>query len=67
MALMLSGAMLLRHLGEVEAGDRVEDAVADVIAEGRSVTDDVTPSHRPGSGVSTAEATEAVVRRLTAQ
>ena len=39
MALMLSGAMLLRHLGEREAGDRLEAAVADVIAEaGRSRT-----------------------------
>jgi isocitrate dehydrogenase (NAD+) len=66
MALMLSGAMLLRHLGEAEAGDRVEAAVAGVIVEGRSVTDDLTPSREPGSGVSTAEATDAVLRRLAA-
>jgi isocitrate dehydrogenase (NAD+) len=66
MALMLSGAMLLRRLGEVAAGDRVEAAVAGVIAEGRSVTDDLTPSREPGSGVGTTEVTDAVLRRLTA-
>jgi isocitrate/isopropylmalate dehydrogenase len=32
MALMLSGAMMLRHLGASHAGDRLEAAVADVIA-----------------------------------
>ena len=44
MALMLCGAMLLRHIGEIDAGDRLEAAVAAVIAEGRTVTYDLRPT-----------------------
>jgi len=40
-ALMLSGALMLRHLGETDAGDRVETAVRAVIAEGATVTYDL--------------------------
>src|SRR5215467_8882399 len=36
-ALILSAALMLRHLGEVEAGERVERAVRDVIGTGRSL------------------------------
>ena len=36
--LMLSAAMMLRHLGEVEAGDRLEEAIAGVLAGGVDVT-----------------------------
>ena len=36
MALMLSGVMMLRHLREQEAADRLESAIAAVIAEGKS-------------------------------
>ncbi|HEY3206432.1 MAG TPA: isocitrate/isopropylmalate dehydrogenase family protein, partial [Gaiellaceae bacterium] len=38
MAQMLSGMLMLRHLDEVEAADRLESAIAEVIREGRSVT-----------------------------
>src|SRR5256884_5335754 len=38
MAQMLSGMLMLRHLEETEAADRLEGAIAAVIAEGRSVT-----------------------------
>ena len=34
---MLSGAMLLRHLGEQDAGDRLEAAVAAVLADGAAL------------------------------
>jgi isocitrate dehydrogenase (NAD+) len=62
MALMLSGAMLLRHLGEREAGDRLEAAVASAIAAGE-VTADLAG---PGSGapLGTRAVTEAVLERL---
>jgi len=43
MAMMLSGEMMLRHLGEKEAANRLEKAVADVIAEGKKVALDVKP------------------------
>ena len=44
MALMLSGVMLLRHIDELDAADRLENAIADVIREGESVTYDMKPS-----------------------
>ncbi|MGQ0608019.1 MAG: isocitrate/isopropylmalate dehydrogenase family protein [Chloroflexota bacterium] len=40
-ALILSGALMLRHLGELAAADAVETAVRDVIAEGTNVTYDL--------------------------
>jgi isocitrate dehydrogenase (NAD+) len=40
-ALILSGALMLRHLGELEAGQRVEAALRAVIAEGRTLTQDL--------------------------
>ncbi|MEX2274252.1 MAG: isocitrate/isopropylmalate family dehydrogenase [Actinomycetota bacterium] len=64
-ALILSGAMLLRHVGEPEAADAVERAVAAVLADGSAVTYDLRP--RPGDpAASASEMTDAVVGRLTA-
>ncbi len=40
-ALILSGAMMLDHLGEIEAAQRIRDAVKAVIKEGRAVTPDL--------------------------
>src|SRR6266498_2309258 len=40
-ALILSGALMLRHLGETDAAEAVEAAVRDVIAEGVTVTSDL--------------------------
>ena len=40
-ALMLSGVLMLRHLGEADAADRVEAAIRAVVAEGRHVTYDL--------------------------
>jgi isocitrate dehydrogenase (NAD+) len=57
-ALMLSGALMLRHLGETDAADRVETAVRGVIAEGRTVTHDL------GGSAGTREFAHAVVERL---
>jgi isocitrate dehydrogenase (NAD+) len=62
--LLLSGAMLLRHLGEREAGDRLEAAVADVLADGTSVTRDLRSGDddRPTAG--TIQMADAVISRL---
>ena len=40
-ALILSGALMLRHLGELAAADAVESAVREVIAAGETVTYDL--------------------------
>ena len=66
MAMMLSGVMMLRHLEEREAADRVEDAVAAVISEGRSVTYDMKPTRDDPTAVGTREVADAVVDRMEA-
>jgi isocitrate dehydrogenase (NAD+) len=64
MAMMLSGVLMLRHLGEREAADRLEGAIADVIAEGRSVTYDMKPSRDDPTAVGTSEVGDAIVEKL---
>ncbi len=57
-ALMLSGGLLLRHIGEQAAAERVEGVVRAVIAEGRTVTYDL------GGSAGTSEFADAIVARL---
>ncbi len=57
-ALILSGALMLRHLGETDAANSVEAAVRDVIADGRTVTYDL------GGSAGTREFGEAVAARI---
>jgi len=64
MATMLSGVMMLRHLGEVDAADRLEHAIVAVIAEGRSVTFDMKPSRDDPTAVGTSAVADAVIDRL---
>ena len=66
-AQLLSGMMMLRHLGETEAADRLEDAIAEVIAEGRSVTYDMKPSRDDPTAVGTSEVADAIVDKLGAR
>jgi isocitrate dehydrogenase (NAD+) len=60
-AMMLSGAMLLRHVGENDAAARLEGAIADVTREGKPLTYDIAGHGEPAS---TSEVTQAVVERL---
>jgi len=59
-ALILSGALMLRHLGELAAADAVESAVRQIIAEGTTVTYDL------GGSAGTREFGEAVAARVGA-
>ncbi len=61
LAVILSGAMLLRHLGESGAADRVEGAVERVLREGLVRTYDLAP---PGEPATTQEMARAVVDTL---
>mgnify|MGYP002624050452 FL=1 len=63
-ALILSGKMLLDHLGEHEAAARLEQAVADVIAEGKDVTYDMKPDRNDPTAVGTSEMADAICRRM---
>jgi isocitrate dehydrogenase (NAD+) len=64
LGVILSGAMLLHHIGEGEAGDRLEAAVADVLADGTFLTYDLraVDDDRPAAG--TFSVTDAVIARL---
>jgi isocitrate dehydrogenase (NAD+) len=62
--LMLSATMMLRHLGEAEAGDRLEDAVAGVLADGVDVTPDLRGPGDERPSVGTRRMAEAVTERL---
>ena len=55
---------MLGWLGEVEAAQRVEKAVADVIAEGEHVTYDLKPDRDDSTAVGTQEMTRAIVGRM---
>ncbi len=63
-ALILSGMLMLRHLGENDAADRLEKAVAAVIAEGKYVTYDLKPQRDDPTAVGTQEMAEAICRKL---
>ena len=64
MAMMLSGVMMLRHLEELEAADRLEGAIASVIAEGRHVTYDMKPTRDDPTAVGTREVADAIIERM---
>ena len=66
MAMMLSGVLMLRHIGEGAAGDRLEQAIARVIAEGRSVTYDMKPDRDDPTAVGTSQVADAVIEALGA-
>jgi isocitrate dehydrogenase (NAD+) len=65
-AMMLSGMLMLRHLGERDAADRLEQAIAAVIAEGRDVTYDLKPSRDDPTAVGTSQMADAICARLRA-
>jgi isocitrate dehydrogenase (NAD+) len=66
MAMMLSGVLMLRYLGEDDAGDRLERAIADVVAEGRSVTYDMKADRSDPTAVGTSQVADAVLEKLAA-
>ena len=66
-ALILSAVLMLRHLDEREAADRLERGVAAVIAEGRDVTYDMKPDRNDPTAVGTREMAAAICRKVTAR
>ena len=64
LAMIFTGMLLLRHLGEVQAADHLEQACAAVIAEGKSVTYDMKPSREDPTAVGTSQVADAIVEKL---
>jgi isocitrate dehydrogenase (NAD+) len=63
-ALILSAVLMLRHIGERDAADRLEAAVAAVIREGKSVTYDMKPSRDDPTAVGSTEMGDAIIAAM---
>ncbi|MEA2645611.1 MAG: isocitrate dehydrogenase [Chloroflexota bacterium] len=66
MAMLLSGVMMLRYLKETDAAQRLEDAIAAVIAEGKNVTYDMKADRNDPTAVGTSQVADAIIERLKA-
>ena len=64
MALMLSGVMMLRHLDERDAADRLENAIAEGIRKGEQVTYDMKPTRDDPTAVGTREVADAIIEEM---
>ncbi|CAN5729976.1 isocitrate/isopropylmalate dehydrogenase family protein [soil metagenome] len=64
MAMMLSGVLMLAHLGEMDAAERLEKAIAEIIEEGRDVTYDMKAERDDPTAVGTSDVADAVIRKL---
>lgn len=63
-ATILSGILMLRYMNEKAAADRLETAVAAVMAEGKSVTYDMTPDRNALAAVGTSEVADAIIAKM---
>jgi len=63
-ALILSGVMMLRHIGKMAEADKLETAVAAVIAEGKNVTYDMKPDRNDPTAVGTSEMADAIIEKI---
>lgn len=63
-AMILSGVLMLRHLKEDNAAQRLEDAVQDVLAGGKDVTYDLKPNRDDPTSVGTTQMADAIIRRI---
>ncbi|MDD5077760.1 MAG: isocitrate/isopropylmalate dehydrogenase family protein [Candidatus Omnitrophica bacterium] len=63
-AMILSGVLMLRHIRENKAADILEEAVARVIAEGKSVTYDLKPDPLDPSAVGTSGMADAIIEKI---
>jgi isocitrate dehydrogenase (NAD+) len=65
LAMILSGVMMLKYLGEFAAADRVEKAVASVIEEGTHVTYDMKPAPDDPTAASTSMVADAIITKMS--
>jgi isocitrate dehydrogenase (NAD+) len=56
--------LMLRHLGETDAAQRLENAVAAVIKEGKNVTYDLKADRNDPTAVGTREMAQAICAKL---
>jgi isocitrate dehydrogenase (NAD+) len=65
LAMILSGVMMLRHLKEYKAAEKLENAIAAVVEEGKQVTYDLKPTPNDPTAATTSRFADAIIERLT--
>lgn len=65
LAMILSGVMMLRHLKEFKAAEKLENAIAAVVEEGKDVTYDLKPAPNDPTAATTSRFADAIIERLT--
>jgi len=63
-AMILSAVLMLRYIKEDKAATRLENAVKEVIAEGKSVTYDLKPTPNDPTAVGTSEMADAIIKKI---
>jgi len=66
-ALILSGVMMLRHIDKTAEADKLETAVAAVIAEGKNVTYDMKPDRNDPTAVGTSKMADAIIEKIKSE
>ncbi len=64
LAMILSGVMMLRHLGETEAANRLENAISSIIEEGKCLTYDMKPTPDDPTAATTSMVADAIIEKL---
>jgi isocitrate dehydrogenase (NAD+) len=64
LAMILSGVMMLRHLKEFKAAEKLENAIAAVVEEGKQVTYDLKPTPNDPTAATTSRFADAIIERL---
>ena len=64
LAMILSGVMMLKHLGEFQAAERLESAIASVIEEGKTVTYDLKSAPDDPTAATTSQFADAIIEKL---
>ncbi len=63
-AMILSGVLMLRYIGEIKAAQQLEKATAEVIREGKFVTYDLKKNREDKTAVGTSQMADAIIRKL---
>lgn len=64
MAMIMSGIMMLRHLGEKKAAEKIEKAISKVLLEGRHLTYDLKPSGKGNSYIGTSQMADVIIEAM---
>jgi isocitrate dehydrogenase (NAD+) len=65
LAMILSGVMMLRHLGETDAAEKLDNALASVIMEGKDVTYDMKPAPDDPTAATTSGMADAIIAKMS--